>query len=412
MAASTRGNGSYATWITFVVGVPAGIGTLYLIDHGPWQDEVLQRYVHHPAEQAVVILFFCCLTSLLVKLLSSARERYAQAQQLLPTWDGKPIAVSEVTPLQQTVALADSGNTTIGRRIANILNFVVSRGSANDLDDQMRSLSDNDAMALDGSYALNRFMIWAMPILGFLGTVLGITEAISGISPQQMENDPGAISNGLTKAFDATALALSLTLVAMFFNYLVEKLEQGSLERVDAYVDTELAHRFVRTATPATGVSAAMMPAMQQLMEKQIALWSASMEQAEKRSQQSGAQHAEKLAATLQQSLDASLTRFGQRMVETEKKLLERQQDHQLALARLTDAIGLSVEMISKTHTNETQLVKLQESLSQNLALLANSATFEQAVESLTAAIHLLTTRVNPTPQPGLRIVPMEQKAA
>jgi hypothetical protein len=147
-------------------------------------------------------------------------------------------------------------------------------------------------------------------------------------------------------------------------------------------------------------------------MEKQIALWSASMEKAEKQSQQSGAQNAEKLAASLQQALDSSLTRFGQRMVETEKKLLERQQAHQLALARLTDAIGLSVEMISKTQTNETQLVKLQETLSQNLALLANSATFEQAVESLTAAIHLLTTRVNPTPQPGLRIVPMEQKAA
>jgi hypothetical protein len=256
-------------------------------------------------------------------------------------------------------------------------------------------------MALDGSYALNRFMIWAMPILGFLGTVLGITEAISNLSPEQMATNPAAVSDGLTKAFDATALALSLTLVTMFCNYLVEKLEQGLLERVDHYVDAELAHRFVRS-TAVAGESGAPIPALQ----------------------------IEKLSASLQVGIEASLTRFGQRIVETEKKLLERHhaliemiaklaagmndssQNHQVALSRLTDAIGLSVEMITKVQSNEAQLNRLQESLSQNLALLANSATFEQAVESLTAAIHLLTTRVNPASAATPRIVPMSQKVA
>jgi hypothetical protein len=152
------------------------------------------------------------------------------------------------------------------------------------------------------------------------------------------------------------------------------------------------------------------------------------MEKAEERWLKAAPQQ-EKLAAGLAQALDAALTRFGQRIVETEKKLLERQQafletlakltvsmkengrDHQLALARLTDAIGLAIEMITKTHSNEAQLVKLQEALSQNLALLANSATFEQAVESLTAAIHLLTTRVNPT-QTGPRLMTIDKNAA
>src|SRR5207244_3241682 len=107
-----------------------------------------------------------------------------------------------------------------------------------------------------------------------------------------------------------------------------------------------------------------------------------------------------------------------------EKKLIERQnavlegllkysgtikesgRDQQAALARLTDAIALSVEALAKTQADEAKLLRLQETLSQNLTLLANSATFEQAVESLTAAIHLLTTRVNPTPT--LRIAPTQ----
>jgi biopolymer transport protein ExbB/TolQ len=341
------------------------------------------------------------------------KERYALAQQLLPSWDGTPIAIEDVTKLQQTLTLAGVSSTYLGRRVANILNFVSSRGTAKDLDDQIRTLSDNDALAVDGSYTLNRFLIWAMPILGFLGTVLGITEAIAGINPETMNNDPGAISSGLTKAFDATALALSLTLLAMFLNSMLEKMETGLLERVDDYVDAELAHRFVRDHAVA-GETGSSMPAMQALLEKQASLWAASMEKAEQRWLQAGPQQ-EKLAAALQNAIESALTRFGQRVVDIEKKLQDRHhlvleslsklagtlketdRDHQMAIARLTDAIGLSVETITKTQAGEAHLIRVQEALSQNLALLANSATFEQAVESLTAAIHLLTTRVNPS---------------
>jgi len=425
MARSARARGSSVNWFTFLVGVPLGVGVLYLIDHGPWQNERVQRYVHHEAEQAVVIFFCCCIATLVGKLLSAMREHYALGQSLLPSWDGTSIPLSDVIPLQQAMSLASDSvrDTFFGRRIENVLGFVANRGSTDDLDDHLRTLSDNDALALDGSYAINRFLIWAMPILGFLGTVLGITEAITGISPEQLERGAEGVSSGLTKAFDATALALSLTLVAMFLNSLLEKFEQGLLEQVDDFVDGELAHRFARTSTE-HGNSAAM----QELLEKQAALWAASIEKAEKRWNQTGPQQ-EKLVAALQQALENALTRFGQRMVETEKKLLERQQsvlealaklattlkdtgrDHQLALARLTDAIGLAVEMISKSQASETELIRMQETLSQNLVLLANSTTFEQAVESLTAAIHLLTSRVNPAPtQP--RLLPLDKNAA
>ncbi len=418
---------SFVTWFTFLIGTPVGIGTLYLIQFGPWQDPTVQRYVQHLAEQAVVVIFFCCFAALVAKFLGSIYERYMQGQDLLPSWDGKPMPASDVTKLQQKLNLVWDGakSTYIGRRIANILSFVQNRGTAADLDDQMRTLADNDAMALDGSYALNRFLIWAMPILGFLGTVLGITDAIGSINPADLEKG-GAdnVTQGLTKAFDATALALALTLIAMFFNYLVEKIEQNLLERVDQYVDAELAHRFARThggaATPLD------LPNMiQHLLQNQNSLWEASMKKTEERWQQATPQH-DKLV----QALEATLTRFGQRIVETEKKLLERHQtlidglakfaasanengrEHQAGLARLTDAINLSIELIANVQSSESQLIRLQEALNQNLGLLANSATFKQAVESLTGAIHLLTTRVSPAQQSTPRIVPMHKGAA
>lgn len=424
---------SYVTWTAFVMGVPMGLGALYFIENGPWQNEIVQRYVAHLAEQVVVVLFFCCLGAFAAKLFGAMREQYAQSQSLLPEWSGKPIPIGQVKQLQQALELqgTHAGRSLIGRRVTNVLSYVSNRSSTHGLDDQMRTLADNDAMALDGSYALTRFLIWAMPILGFLGTVLGITEAIGGIDPEKMANDTSSITNGLTKAFDATALALSVTLVAMFFSYLVEKMEQNQLERVDHYVDAELAHRFLRTASDLSDSSALAVTA-QELIEKQATIWAASMEKAEERWQELTSPNSEeKWALAMQQALEGSLIRYAQRVMDLEKKLLERHnglleglarltsvmkegsRDHQVALARLTDAIGLSVEMMSKVQSNEGQLIRLQETLSQNLNVLASSQVFEQAVTSLTGAIHLLTTRVSTSaPQPQIRLTSHSREAA
>jgi biopolymer transport protein ExbB/TolQ len=69
-----------------------------------------------------------------------------------------------------------------------VLDFVCQRRSAADLDDQVRTLADNDALTLEASYSLTRFITWAIPILGFLGTVLGITGAIAGVSRSWRES--------------------------------------------------------------------------------------------------------------------------------------------------------------------------------------------------------------------------------
>ena len=286
MAKSARNSleisrGSFTTWFTFMVGVPLGVGALFLIEKGPWQNETIQRYVHHLAEQAVVILFFCCLSAFVAKLVSSMKERYAHGQKLLAAWDGKPVAASEVTQLQQALNLVwDSVKSTyLGRRIANVLNFVASRDGAEDLDDQMRTLSDNDAIALDGTYALLRFLIWAMPILGFLGTVLGITEAIVAIDV----SDDGGMKNvtaGLSKAFDATALAARLDCWWRCSSIpLLEKMEQGLLAGVDQVVDGA-ARRIASSASAqaeAASFGSAVAGSAQHLMEKQVGMWSDSM---------------------------------------------------------------------------------------------------------------------------------------
>src|SRR5271156_750238 len=82
---------SNAVWSAFVIGVPLGVGFLYLIQHGPLATPAVQRYVSHPVEYAEVIMFCCALAALLVKAWRLIGERAAFRQDLLKTWDGKAV---------------------------------------------------------------------------------------------------------------------------------------------------------------------------------------------------------------------------------------------------------------------------------------------------------------------------------
>ena len=52
--------------------------------------------------------------------------------------------------------------------------------------------------------------------------------------------------------------------------------------------------------------------------------------------------------------------------------------------------------MLAQLQDNEKHLHRLQETLNQNLAALAGVGNFEEALHSLTAAIHLMTARAAP----------------
>ena len=87
------------------------------------------------------------------------------------------------------------------RRLRESLDLVKRTGTADGLEDHLKYLSDLDASRAAQSYGLMRFVIWAIPIMGFLGTVIGITEAIAGLSPTQLENITGVVA-GLGVASD------------------------------------------------------------------------------------------------------------------------------------------------------------------------------------------------------------------
>lgn len=202
-----------------------------------------------------VIAFFSLWALVLLGFkLRKHRDRFDLLQlDLLPRTLGQRIdsrnAESFRGYLRQLAALKPD-NPLIAR-----LDWALRRVSAHDepanLSAQLSERSRLDSDALDSSYTMLRVLIWAIPILGFIGTVLGISEAVSGFSDSVnsaasldvMRESIGSVTTGLGVAFDTTLLALVMSIVIMFPMSALQKSEEEFLARCDDYCDIHLSSR-------------------------------------------------------------------------------------------------------------------------------------------------------------------------
>ena len=117
--------------------------------------------------------------------------------------------------------------------------------------DRIRALSD-DATRLDDrleflwrrheeSFTVPRYIGWVVPVLGFIGTVLGISLAADGIrlliasesGLSGLSSELGAAIAPLGIAFDTTLIALSLSVLLMLFLTLVQRSEERALNTLE-----------------------------------------------------------------------------------------------------------------------------------------------------------------------------------
>lgn len=136
-------------------------------------------------------------------------------------------------------------------RIHRALEHFCARVEVRETVEQLRSQAERDESAVESSYTMLRVFIWAIPILGFIGTVIGIGASVGGFSESVagaadlavIKDSIGTVTVGLGVAFDTTLLALVMSLVVMFPTSSLQKAEEDFLARVDDYCRQHLIAR-------------------------------------------------------------------------------------------------------------------------------------------------------------------------
>ena len=374
----------------FLWGVLGSVG-FYALIHSipamtPGMPFVLRYFTHHPVEYMETVMFSVGLAALIVKVFEIAAQRMGLRSPALGS-------VTTPQPIEECNVLLDRLESLPERRqgeyyIARLraaLQHVRRHGSADALEDELKYFSDMDAGRLQTGYGLFRVIVWAIPILGFLGTVIGITMALNSVDLQAPDKSMLEVLNGLGLKFDTTALALTLSMVLMFIHFSVERAEYLLLERVDRQVQEELAGRFAVIPTGADGqfaavrrIAEAMMQATDSLVQRQAELWQASVDAAARQ----WAQMSETAAGHVQAALSAT-----------------------------TDQLARQSDVLQQAVAAAGEVTRLEDTLNRNLAALAGAKHFEQTVLSLAAAVNMLSARLAETPNAPIRLEPTRRPA-
>ncbi|MAZ95681.1 MAG: hypothetical protein CMJ73_06595 [Planctomycetaceae bacterium] len=387
------------------IGTFLGIGFYAILLKGSLEAPLLERYfASHPVAYVATMMFFIGLAALLFRALNLAGQFFWLGKtRLSPIPSGRQ-PVSEAGPLLSEIQALPAGaqHGYLGSRLGQAIDSVRRNGSADGLDDDLKYLSDMDADRQHDAYSLVRIIIWATPMLGFLGTVIGITQALGDLATRQLGGDlqvamQGLLS-GLYVAFDTTALALSLSILLMFLQFLVERCETQLLSVVDRRTDSELVGRFQQAGSAhdphlvsVERMCSAVIDASEQLVERQSELWQRSMDEVSKKWEKVGKQTGESLADALQ----GSLAKEAHQQWEPVQEAIDQNGEQ---LLTLQSSLSRQLEKLEQLMASTADVVQLETVLQDNLEQLVDAGHFEQAVTSLSAAIQLLVTRLGGLP--------------
>jgi biopolymer transport protein ExbB/TolQ len=417
-----------------------------LVYQGPLHHPLILRYfAGHPINMIETALFFVGLAALLLKMLELVGEFSVLSAAALPESPGGQPAAKAAEWLDALTQLPGRvRHSYLGRRLADALEAVSQRGSAEGLSEELKYLSDVDAARAHDSFALVRIVIWATPMLGFLGTVVGITDALGDLgrelsgsgaadSSSALNTAMQGLLSGLYVAFDTTAIALCFSITLMFLQFMLDRGEGQLLTVVDRRASEELAGRFEMIGLASDPnvqlmqrLSHGVVKATEQLVERQAALWQQSIAAAHEQWQHTSKQSSDQIQTALAAALTQALGQFAAQIARSEQQSAEqlavRWEQWQTVLsqnARLLQAQQQEMvkqgELMTQAIRVAGDVVQLERALNDNLAALAGAKNFEDTVMSLAAAIHLLTTRLAPAadaPQVDLKHAQLRVRAA
>lgn len=95
---------------------------------------------------------------------------------------------------------------------------------------------------LDSDLSLVRYIAWAIPAVGFIGTVRGIGDALAQ-ADQAIKGDLSGVTSALGLAFNSTLVALILSTVLMFIVHMLQARQESLIIEVQTYCREKLIDR-------------------------------------------------------------------------------------------------------------------------------------------------------------------------
>ncbi|NND36868.1 MAG: MotA/TolQ/ExbB proton channel family protein, partial [Gammaproteobacteria bacterium] len=192
-------------------------------------------------QEACFILMFWALGIMGFKAWSAKQERDLLELDLVPIAEGVRILPDDSREYsRQLQTLPDLQRRLLLPRalLAALQRFGATR-NVQDVSSSTNTLVSMEAERLESELSMIRYIAWAIPSVGFIGTVRGIGAAL-GLAHRAVDGDISGVTQSLGTAFNSTFIALLISIFLMFLVHQLQLLQERLIFDAESYVDQNL----------------------------------------------------------------------------------------------------------------------------------------------------------------------------
>ena len=174
-------------------------------------------------QETCFVLMFWAIAILGFKARGTYRQEKQLEQDFIGLPEGAVIAVSDTGPISQRIRQLPENmkEYLLPRVLLGALERFASTQNIQDASTEVQNLCEEESDRLESELSIIRYIAWAIPSVGFIGTVRGIGDALAQ-AHRAVEGDITGVTQSLGVAFNSTFIALVISIVLMFIIHQIQ----------------------------------------------------------------------------------------------------------------------------------------------------------------------------------------------
>lgn len=197
--------------------------------------------IKDPEQESCFILMFWAFAIMAYKARDILLERRLLEMELVPIAEGMRILPEDTREFSRQVqALPEEHRRMLLPRVLlNALRRFASTRNIQDVASSTHTICESEADKLESELSMIRYISWAIPSIGFIGTVRGIGDALAQ-ADKAVKGDIAGVTQSLGVAFNSTFIALLISILLMFLVYQLQLFQERLVFDSENYCDDKL----------------------------------------------------------------------------------------------------------------------------------------------------------------------------
>jgi biopolymer transport protein ExbB/TolQ len=192
-------------------------------------------------QEACFVLMLWAFAIMGSKSMAAARAYRMVDEELMSITEGTRILPEDAREYARQIQSLPAGkrNSLLPRALLTALHRFTATRSIQDVSATAHGVCEAESERLESELSMVRYIAWAIPSIGFIGTVRGIGEAL-GQAHKAVEGDIAGVTQSLGVAFNSTFIALLISIVLMFLLHQLQLQQERLVLESETYLDEHL----------------------------------------------------------------------------------------------------------------------------------------------------------------------------